>query len=341
VNVSTAEPPAASHSFEHAPPLASDDRQAILAAWREVLDSGTFVLGPQLGRFEHELAAYIGVDHAIGVSSGTDALALILRATIEPGDEVLVPALSFIATAEAVLHAGGIPVFCDVDPDTWCMTAATAAPHFTEETGAVLPVHLFGNPAPIWELETLGVPVIEDACQAIGSTFHGTMCGALGRAAAFSFYPSKTLAACGDAGAVTTDDADLAERVRRLRHHGSDDGRLHQEVGGTHRLDELQAAVLRVRLAALPQRIADQRVQADQLRTAGHKLQRETFRGESSWHRFVTCESDRSGGGRRYYQPPLHQQPSMRPYWRGELPNAERFARRNECVDLASTTPPA
>lgn len=319
-----------------------EDRMAILAAWREVLDSGTFVLGEQLAAFESEFASYIGVKHCIGVSSGTDALTLILRATIKPGDEVVVPALTFIATAEAVIHAGGVPVFCDVDRDTWCMTAETAYRQVTGKTAAILPVHLFGNPAPMAEFLPYveqGIPVIEDACQAAGSSYEGTMCGALGDAAAFSFYPSKNLAGVGDGGAVTTDDDEIAHRVRLFRHHGSADGQVHEQIGGTHRLDELQAAALRVRLAGLPERIATQRVQAELLKARGHQLQRETTGGTSSWHRFVTCEGDRQGGGRRYYEPPLHMQPSMRPYWRCELPNAERFARRNECVSPASTTP--
>ena len=314
--------------------------QEILSAWGEVLHSGCFVLGPQLEAFEEEFAAYLGVKHCIGVSSGTDALTLILRATIRPGDEVLVPALSFIASAEAVIHAGGIPVFTDVDSDTWCMTGETIEPHLTGRSAAVLPVHLFGNPAPINDFDDLELPVIEDACQAVGSRYLGAMCGALGEAAAFSFYPSKNLAGCGDGGAIVTDSPHVADRVRLLRHHGSSDGRTHFEVGGTHRLDELQAAALRIRLRALPDRLAVQREQARALQAEGHVLQAETGGGDSSWHLHVTCEgTDRRG--RRYYDPPLHQQPAMKPYWRCDLPNAEQFARTNVCLSPESITPPA
>jgi dTDP-4-amino-4,6-dideoxygalactose transaminase len=309
----------------------SADHAAILAAFREVLESGTFVNGPHLETFEHELAEYVGADHAVGVSSGTDALALILRSVIGPGDEVILPALTFIATAEAVVHAGGVPVFCDVDSESWVITSETVAPHLSGRTAAIVPVHLFGNPAPMEDFADYGLPVIEDACQAIGSTYLGARCGTLGTAAAFSFYPSKTLAGVGDGGAITTNDSGLAERVRLLRHHGSHDGRRHEVIGGTHRLDELQAAALRIRLAALPARVKEQQEEAERFATRGHQLQRTTFGGESSWHRIVTC-ADPRGTGRTYYDPPCHQQPSMRPYWRGELPNAERFGRTNVCV---------
>jgi len=313
---------------------------AILAAWREVLDSGTYVLGRQLEAFEAEFASYIGVKHCVGVSSGTDALTLILRSAIKPGDEVLIPALTFVGTAEAVIHAGGVPVFCDVDPETWCITGETVRAQLTGKSAAIVPVHLFGNPAPMYEFEGYGLPVFEDACQAVGSSYSGAMCGALGAAAAFSFYPSKNLAGVGDGGAVTTDDDDLARRVRLSRHHGSADGEIHELIGGTHRLDELQAAVLRIRLASLPERIAAQRVEAGLLEARGHRLQQVTLGGESSWHRFVTCEGDRSGRGRSYYTTPMHLQPSMCAYARCELPNAERFARRNECLSPVSTTLP-
>jgi dTDP-4-amino-4,6-dideoxygalactose transaminase len=310
----------------------TEDHPAILAGWREVLESGTFVNGQQLETFEHELAGYLGVRHAIGVSSGTDALTLILRSVIRPGDEVIVPALTFIATAEAVVHAGGVPVFCDVDPDSWVLTAETVHPQLTGKAAAILPVHLFGNPAPMGDLvDRFGIPVVEDACQAIGSTYRGAKCGSLGDAAAFSFYPSKTLAGLGDGGAVTTNDDTIAETVRLLRHHGSRDGRRHELVGGTHRLDELQAAALRIRLASLPERLATQRDRATVASSRGIELQRTTFGGESSWHRIVTCDEPR-GRGRFYYDPPCHQQPSMAPYWRCDLPNAERFGRTNVCV---------
>jgi len=320
--------------------IPTSEEQRILDVWAEVLQSGQLVLGPQLEAFEREFATYIGVKHCVGVSSGTDALSLILRATIQPGDEVIVPALTFIATAEAVIHAGGVPVFCDVDPDSWCVTPETVEPHLTGRSAALLAVDLFGNPAPFNDLARFGLPIVEDACQAAGSSYKGAMCGSLGNAGAFSFYPSKNLAGCGDGGAVTTDDDEIARRVRLLRHHGSADGREHFEIGGTHRLDELQAAALRVRLPRLDDRIALQREQARALMAEGHVLQAETGGGESSWHLHVTCEAV-SGPGRRYYEIPLHQQPSLQRYWRCDLPNAEHFGRTNVCLSPVPITLPA
>jgi dTDP-3-amino-3,4,6-trideoxy-alpha-D-glucose transaminase len=318
-----------------------DEGKRILNIWADIFDRGAFVLGDQGEAFECELASYVAAEHAIGVSSGTDALALILKAIGITGREVLVPALSFIATAEAVIHAGGTPVFTDVDPLTWTMTPETVEPHLSERTAAIVPVHLFGNPAPVFDLYGMsylragGIPIIEDACQALGSTLEGMKCGDLATAAAFSFYPSKTLPGCGDGGAITTDDTELAERVRLLRHHGSEDGRLHTEVGGTHRLDELQAAALRIRLETLDERVATQQAEAADL--ADFDLQKETVGGRSSWHRHVALFDDAATapGGRRFYDPPLHLQPSMRPYYRHPLPVAEDFARRNVCLSRA------
>jgi perosamine synthetase len=310
----------------------------ILQAWTEILATDAYVLGEHGEAFERELASYVGTSYAVAVSSGTDALALILKAIDVRDREVLVPALSFIATAEAVIAVGGIPVFTDVDPRTWVMTPATVFPHLTSEVAAIVPVHLFGNPAPVRQLQMLrlGIPVVEDACQAIGSTLGGAKCGSLGAAAAFSFYPSKTLRGCGDGGAVTTDDFELAEQIRRIRHHGSEDGRLHTEVGGTHRLDELQAAALRVRLETVDERVIAQREEA--LEISDHfRLQQETPDGRSSWHRHVALFDNgaTAPSGRRFYDPPLHLQPSMRPYYRQPLPVAEDFARRNVCLSRA------
>jgi dTDP-4-amino-4,6-dideoxygalactose transaminase len=305
--------------------------QEILAAWARVLASGKYVLGPELEAFETELASYIGTDHAIGVSSGSDALRLILEAIGIEGREVIVPALTFIATAEAVIHAGGTPVFCDVDSETWCMTGKTVEPQISPKTAALLPVHLFGNPAPMDEL-SFEIPVIEDACQAIGSSYKDRRCGNLAYAAAFSFYPSKTLAACGDGGAITTNNASLAHRLRGLRSHGSHDNRTHWRAGHTARLDEIQAAALRVNLKYLPKRILAQRKR-------GMGDQVPTYRGISACHQTVFLSE---GPGRHFYDPPLHLQPAMRQFYRGPLPNAERFARANHAkppIEKASGPP--
>lgn len=287
----------------------------ILEAWERVYDSGQFILGRELEAFEQEFAEYIGVKHAIGVSSGTAALELILRA-LEIRGEVLVPALTFIGTAEAIVNAGGTPVFTDVDPRTWTMTPETAEPHLTPKTAAIIPVHLFGNPAPVIKKTTdWGLPIIEDACQAVGSAYRGRMCGALGTAAAFSFYPTKTLAACGDAGAVTTNDEWLAEEIRGLRHHT-------RVGGGTHRMDELQAATLRVRLADLPSEVlyAQRR----------YTQQAPTPFSSPAWHKVVSLgPRARHPDAPRYYDPPLHKDTRMARFWRSDLPFAERFAREN------------
>jgi dTDP-4-amino-4,6-dideoxygalactose transaminase len=289
-------------------------RDEILAAWERVYDSGRFVNGPELEAFEAELADYVGVEYAIGVSSGTAALELILKACGIRG-EVLVPALTFVGTAEAVVNAGATPVFTDVDPETWTMTVETAEPHVTAKTEAIIPVHLFGNPAPVrtpWS-EVIDGPIIEDACQAIGSTYRGKMCGSLGHAAAFSFYPTKNLPACGDAGAVTTNSSFLAGEIRALRHHEA-------VGGGTHRMDELQAAVLRIRLRGLPARF----------QRGGYTQQKPTPHSEPLWHKNVSLgPRARAHDAPRYYDPPLHKDERMEQFWRCDLPFAERFAREN------------
>ena len=194
----------------------------IAARQRAVLASGRYVLGPEVEAFEREFAAFVGVRHCVGVANGTEALTIALRALgIEPGDEVVVPALTFYATAEAVVNAGARPVFCDVDPRTFNMTAATAEPAIGERTAALLPVHLFGNPAPMAELrglaETHDLRLLEDAAQAAGATLGGRRTGSLADAAAFSFFPSKNLGGFGDGGAILTDDDEVAATARRLR----------------------------------------------------------------------------------------------------------------------------
>src|SRR3954451_20112793 len=223
------------------------------AAIKRVLDSKHFILGPEVEAFEAELAAYAGARHAIGVANGTEALTIALRALgVGPGDDVVVPSFTFYASAEAIPPTGARPVFCDIDPQTFTVTAETVRAAMTPDTKAVIAVHLFGNVAPIAEIEALGVPVVEDAAQAAGSvSADGRRPGALGTLATFSFYPSKNLGAFGDGGAVTTGDEALAERVRMLRFHGSKDKQTFELVGHNSRLDELQAAILRVLLPHL------------------------------------------------------------------------------------------
>ena len=226
------------------------------AAIRRVLERGQFILGPEVEAFERELAAYCGASHAIGVASGTDALELALRACgIGPGQEVLTTAYSFIATAEAIVSVGAVPVFVDIDPATYTLDVEAAAAKVTPRTRAILPVHLYGHPADMDRVMALakahGLKVIEDCAQAIGSTFHGRRAGSFGDAAALSFYPTKNLGGCGDGGMVLSREASIAERVRLLRAHGSRERYHHLELGTNSRLDELQAALLRVKLRHL------------------------------------------------------------------------------------------
>jgi dTDP-4-amino-4,6-dideoxygalactose transaminase len=229
----------------------------IEAAVRRVLRSGRYILGPEGEALEAECAAYLGVPHAIGVASGSDALRLILEGVgAGPGDEVVTPAFSFVASATAVLYAGARPVFVDVEPATLCLDPDRVAAALTPRTRAIMVVHLYGHPAAMTGVRALadahGLPVIEDAGQAFGARLGGRHVGGLGAAAAFSFYPTKNLAACGDAGLVTTADASLAERLGRVRNHGQTQKYTHAELGWNSRLDELQAAILRVKLRHLP-----------------------------------------------------------------------------------------
>src|SRR3954449_3833686 len=237
--------------FDTATPLAPL-RDQLVAKVAEVLDGGRYILGPNVHAFEEEFAAYVGARHAVGVANGTDALVIALKALgVGPGDEVVVPSFTFYASAEAIPHTGARPVFCDVDPDTFCVTADTVKAALTPRTKAVIVVHLFGNVAPVAEIAALGVPVIEDAAQAAGSRTAAGRPGSLGTLATWSFFPSKNLGAFGDGGAVTTNDAELAERVRVFRFHGSYDKVTYEEIGYNSRLDDLQAAILRVLLPEL------------------------------------------------------------------------------------------
>lgn len=230
--------------------------EELMGAVREVAERGAFTLGEPVEAFEREFAAYCETDFAVGVSSGTEALALALRALeIGPGDEVIVPTNSFIATAEAVSAVGATPRLVDVDPDSHLLTAAIVAEHLGPHVRCVIPVHLFGATVdlePILELtRQTGIHVIEDACQAHGARYRGRRVGSHGALGCFSFYPTKNLGAWGDGGAVVTSDPDLAERVRLLRSHGEQPRYHHRMIGATARLDALQATVLRRKLRCL------------------------------------------------------------------------------------------
>ena len=231
-------------------------RDEILSEVSRVFASQKFILGEQGAAFEREIAAHLEASHAIGVSSGTDALLAALMAVgVGPGDEVIVPAFSFFATAGVVSRLNAVPVFADVDPETLTLAPEAFEARIGPKTRAVVPVHLYGQAAdldPILDVaRRRGVRVIEDACQAIGARYRGRTVGTFGEIGAFSFFPTKNLGAAGDAGLVTSEDGDVAARLRRLRVHGMEPKYVHHEIGGNFRLDELQAAVLRVKLRRL------------------------------------------------------------------------------------------
>lgn len=226
------------------------------AAFARVLASGQFILGPEVQGFERQCAEYLGVKHALGISSGTDAILLALMALgIGPGDEVICPSFTFFATAGCVARTGATPVFCDVRADTFNLDVADAARRVTPRTKAIIPVHLYGQAAEMEALNALarqhGIKVIEDACQAVGATQGGRSVGGLGDFGTFSFFPTKNLGAFGDAGLLTTNDDALAQRATLLRNHGAHPKYYHQFVGGNFRLDALQAALLAVKLPQL------------------------------------------------------------------------------------------
>src|SRR4051812_26716079 len=337
--------------FDTATPLAPL-RAEIDAAIAGVLDDRRFILGPNVAAFEEEFADYCGAGHAIGVANGTDAITIALRALgVGPGDEVVVPSFTFYASAEAIPPTGATPVFCDVDPDTMCVTAETVRAALTPRTKAVIAVHLFGNLAPVAEIAALGVPVLEDAAQSAGSTFDGGgRPGGLGTIATWSFFPSKNLGAFGDGGAVTTSDDALADRVRMLRFHGSWDKVTYEHIGYNSRLDELQAAVLRVQLPHLDDWADGRRAAGRHYEEAGLgelvPLPRPTASSEPAWHLYVVRHGDVDAlaaglgeagiGTKVYYRTPVHRQPAMREWGTGvELPATDELARTHLAIPMS------
>jgi len=231
-------------------------REELLAAVTRVCDTQRFILGPEVDALEHDLEQALGVSHAITVSSGTDAiLAALMALGIGPGDEVITPTYSFFATAGCVARVGATPRLVDIDPATFNVDPEAIRAAITAKTKAILPVHLYGQMADMSAVMQAagehGIPVIEDACQAIGATQNGRQAGTLGIAGCFSFFPSKNLGAFGDAGLVITNDASLAHELKLLRNHGAEPKYVHKRIGGNFRLDALQAAVLRVKLPHL------------------------------------------------------------------------------------------
>jgi dTDP-4-amino-4,6-dideoxygalactose transaminase len=342
------------------------------AAFSRVLKSGRYILGPEVDAFEAECARYLGVSHAIGMSSGTDALLAVLMAlSIGPGDEVVCPTYSFFATAGAVARLGAKPVFADVRPGCFNLDPAKLEALLTERTRAIIVVHLFGQCVDMAAIGSIararGIPVIEDAAQAIGAELGGARAGGLGRAACFSFFPSKNLGALGDAGLVTTNDDELADHVRTLRVHGAATKYFHTEVGGNFRIDELQAALLRVKMKRLEPAIERRREHArgytEALRARGARLGScdgaeatdanlvvpVECHGRHVYHQYVVRIP---GEGRRdraqkhlaahgigtavYYPLPLHLQECFAPlgHREGDLPIAERLAKESLALPM-------
>jgi dTDP-4-amino-4,6-dideoxygalactose transaminase len=297
------------------------------SAFDEVLDEGGFVLGEQVGAFEAEFAAYNGVRHCVGVGSGTAALTLaLLAAGVGSGEEVIVPAHTYIATALAVLHAGAIPRFCDVDDATGLIDVRSAAEALSSRTVGVIPVHLYGQVCDMDAIEQFarrhGLLVLEDAAQAHGARWQGARAGSLGDVGAFSFYPSKNLGALGDGGAICTNDDAIAERARRLRNLGQRRKGEHLEAGFNERLDGVQAAMLRIKLRRLDEGNAARRERAALYREAlpdACRRLHEDPRGECVYHLFPVRIDDRDRIGARldragvgtgvHYWPAVHRQP--------------------------------
>ena len=322
----------------------------LLQEFAELLETGAFVNGPAVARFEDAFATYCGAARCVGMSSGLDALRIaLIAAGIEPGDEVIVPAMTFVATLEAVTQAGGVPLVADIQDADLNLDPDAAAAAVTDRTRFVLPVHLYGQLADMRRLGSLGVPLIEDACQAPGAVRDGHRAGSVGLAAAFSFYPAKNLGAMGDAGALLTGNDGLADLAFALREHGQRRKYEHDVEGYTARLDTVQAVVLLRKLPLLERwneerrRIAARYLQA--LEGVGDlRLPQVPAGSEPVWHLFVLRTADPAGLGAslrehgiqtgRHYPTPVHLTPAYQHlgYVHGAFPVAEALAR--ECLSI-------
>lgn len=325
-------------------------REEVLAGWAAALDSAGFIGGPRVDAFEREYAAYTGARHCVGVGNGTDAIELALRAAgIGAGDEVILPANTFIATAEAVVRAGATPVLVDVDPEHLLIDPEAVADMVTPASRAIVPVHLFGQMAPMLPLRALaerhGLMLVEDAAQSQGASQSGIVSGAAGAIAATSFYPGKNLGAAGDAGAVTTSDGELARRVRVIAAHGSERKYVHELLGVNSRLDAIQAVVLSAKLARLERWNEARRAAADAYAEALGTVERVALPSvvpgnAHAWHLYVVQLDDRDAvatalaadgiGTGIHYPTPVHLTQAFADFgWRrGQFPVAEAAARR-------------
>jgi len=320
-------------------------KEEVLSGWNEVLETCNLFLGPNVRAFEQEFASFCGVKFAKGIASGTDALTLALKAVGVEGKEVILPSLTFFATAEAVVMAGGIPVFAEIEEKNYCISPEDVERKITDKTRAVIVVHLYGHPAPVEKIkEIIGereIYIIEDSAQAHGSRRDGKITGGMGNIAAFSFYISKNLSALGEAGCITTNSRELADRIELLRNHGQVSKYEHILIGTNSRLDELQAVVLRAKLKRLEewnekrQRIAQFYLQ--ELKDLPVILPEIESGCTHTWHLFVVRTERRDGlfdylrkkgiGCGIHYKVPCHLQPPMREYGykEGMLPLTERI----------------
>lgn len=320
----------------------------VIARWKQQLGAAAFVGGPEVNAFEQEYAAYIGVRHVVGVSNGTDALELAYRAVgTMPGDEIIMPANTFIATAEAASRIGAVPVFVDVDDDHLLIDPAAIEAAITPRTRAIAPVHLFGQTAPMEQIvpiaERHGLVIVEDAAQSQGASGIAGRAGSIGRVAATSFYPGKNLGAAGDAGAVMTNDPEIAQIVRKLGGHGSSVKYVHDRVGMNARLDAVQATVLRAKLRRLDGWNAARDAAAGRYAELlagidGLRLPAAREGNDDVWHLYVVrvderdrvmAELDAAGiGVGVHYPTPVHLTEAYRSlgYRRGQFPVAEAAA---------------
>ena len=315
-----------------------------------VLESGRFIFGPEVEAFEHEAAAYLGVPHAIGVANGTDALVLALEALeIGRGDEVICPSFTFYATAESIARRGATPVFADIDPVTLNLDPEDVAARVTDRTRAIMPVHLFGRVMPLAGLVELGIPIVEDAAQAYGA--EGV--AQIGALSTFSFFPTKNLFALGDGGLVAATDEELADRITLLRFHGSRDKKDFEAVGYNSRLDELQAAVLRLFLGEIDGWNAARREAAARYEELGLGELCELPVDERGhvYHMYVVRSPERDRfrealaaagiGNASYYVVPLHLQPALRylGWQEGSLPETEKASAENLALPMWAGIP--
>ncbi|OEF96821.1 DegT/DnrJ/EryC1/StrS family aminotransferase [Desulfuribacillus alkaliarsenatis] len=330
-------------------------KQELHNAIDEVMESGQYIMGPYVKNFEDEIASYVGVKHAIGVANGTDALLLSLDALgIEPGDEIITSPFTFFASAEVISQMGATPVFVDIDAQTYNLDVSKLEAAITPRTRALIPVHIFGQPInmePIMQLaEKYNLYVIEDACQAIGSTYKGKQAGSIGTCGCFSFFPTKNLGGYGDGGIIVTDDDELARKTRILRFHGSSPKYYHSMIGYNSRLDALQAAMLSVKLKSIDTwndaRIEKAMRYNEAFKNTPLVLPFKESDRRHVYHLYILQADNRQDlieylakhgiATGIYYPVPLHQQEVYKHlgYELGSLPVAERMAERTFAIPL-------